>query len=226
MGVGEQQHVEARRLARLAQREVDRVRERPARRHAAVAQRELRRRPFGLMDVIEARQHGAVFDRHRIAGRLDHENDIAVLYRQSIAALRVGLHHLATVGHEHAGNSRIERRTFAVAGTILEYHAGRNRRDAIRREGSVQASSRRRQRDDRAAASYDIAPSDRVVHPHVSKPRPTGATDGGRHGLLTRGRDGGLPASSDSDSTFLRRLDDSKPASAGAGGLQACPPHR
>src|SRR5215469_5278315 len=178
------------------------------------------------MDVIEPRQHGAALDRHGITGRLDHEYDIAILDRQNVAALLVGLHHLAPIGHEHAGYSRIAGLALAVAGAVLEYHAGRDRAIAIRREGRRHASGRRRKRNDRAAASYNVTPSDRVVHVTPPSERPTRATDSGRHGSVTREQDCGLPAPSDSGSTFLRRLDDSKLSGDGGGGLQAPRAHR
>jgi len=70
--VGEQQDVEGARLLAPLQGEVDGVRERAGRIDAGVAQP--RRRPGGLVHVVEARQHVLV-DGGRPAARLGHEDD-------------------------------------------------------------------------------------------------------------------------------------------------------
>ncbi len=171
MRVGEHEHLETARLVDLLQGEIDRARQWAARLDPAIAQAQMLGRAFGMMDVVEARQHGAALDRHRVAGRLDHENDGLVIDRQRIPPLGVGLHHLAPVGHEHAGYPGIARLSPAGARAVLENHAGRDQRTVMVREGRSHRRGRGGKRDGGAAAPHHVTPCDQKIplHHHASR---------------------------------------------------------
>ncbi len=103
--VGEQDHVEPVRLVLPEQLEVDRLRQRTRGFDPRISEPERGRRPAGLVDAMEARQHGAGIHRRHEARGLDHKHDRLVRDGQRVAAVGPRDHDLAPVRHEHAGQA-------------------------------------------------------------------------------------------------------------------------